>query len=285
MLAAKLEDPSRLKFPVLVTPKIDGIRCVITDEGPRTRSLKEIPNRHIMHQLSTLPKWLDGELTVGDKFFDCTSGIMTESGEPNFIYWVFDRVDFYRSDQLRPYFSRAGHLLTLTLPSFCRILTPEIAANMHELTQLYDKWLLRGAEGICFRTPDSPYKNGRSTFREQYLVKWKQFLTEEAFIIDCVELMHNDNAPEINALGLTERSSHQSNLRPSGTLGALRVRNHLWSQDFYIGTGFDAATRQHLWNHRESIKGRLVRYKYHAYGCKDAPRSPVFEGFRSIFDL
>ena len=279
MLAAKLEDPSRLKFPVLVTPKIDGIRCIITDEGPRTRSLKEIPNRHIMRQLSTLPKWLDGELTVGDKFFDCTSGIMSEDGQPDFKFWIFDIV------APQPYDQRVGQLLTLTLPSFCHILIPERASNMHELIALYDKWLFRSAEGICFRTPDSPYKNGRSTFREQYLVKWKQFLTEEAFIIDCVELMHNDNAPEINALGLTERSSHQSNLRPAGTLGALRVRNHLWPQDFYIGTGFDAATRQLLWTHRESIKGRLVRYKYHAYGCKDAPRSPVFEGFRSPLDL
>ena len=140
MLAAKLEDPSRLKFPVLVTPKIDGIRCVITDEGPRTRSLKEIPNRHIMHQLSTLPKWLDGELTVGDKFFDCTSGIMSEDGRPDFKFWIFDTVSPQHT-----YDHRVGQLLTLTLPSFCRTLIPEIASNMHELTQLYDKWLSRGA--------------------------------------------------------------------------------------------------------------------------------------------
>lgn len=279
MLAAKLEEPSRLKFPVLVTPKIDGIRCVILADGPRTRSLKEIPNLHIAHSLADLPLGLDGELTVGEKFQDCTSGIMSRDGTPDFIYWVFDRY------LTAPYSFRASHLLTLTLPSFCRVLTPETATNMHELTSLCDKWLSRGAEGICFRTPDSPYKQGRSTFLEQYLVKWKQFVSEEAYIIECVELMHNDNEATVNALGLRERSSHQANLRPSGKLGALRVRNHLWPHDFYIGTGFDDATRHSIWQHRDEVIGRLVRYKYHAYGCKDAPRCPVFEGFRSNIDL
>ncbi|MCF7675806.1 MAG: hypothetical protein K9N23_06415 [Akkermansiaceae bacterium] len=45
MLATKCECPRLLKFPVLATPKLDGIRCLKLNGKAVTRSFKPISNR------------------------------------------------------------------------------------------------------------------------------------------------------------------------------------------------------------------------------------------------
>lgn len=95
MLAYTVDNPRGLQFPLLASPKLDGIRCVCTvNDGPVSRSLKPIPNRFIHGQLFFYPPF-DGELMVGDPtdpsaFNRSTSGIMSHDGEPDFTYWVFD---------------------------------------------------------------------------------------------------------------------------------------------------------------------------------------------------
>jgi DNA ligase 1 len=55
--------------------------------------------------------------------------------------------------------------------------------------------------------------------------------------------------------------------------------------EFNIGTGFDAATRQTIWDNREAYLGRLVKFKSMTHGTKDRPRHPVFIGWRHEDDL
>ena len=47
MLSATCKDSSQLVYPVLVTPKLDGIRCLVKDTGVVSRTLKPIPNKYI----------------------------------------------------------------------------------------------------------------------------------------------------------------------------------------------------------------------------------------------
>src|SRR5580658_4211357 len=92
MLAATLTDLSVIRYPVLATPKLDGIRCLVIDGKAVSRTFKPIPNRYTRNYLEECAKkdqdfnWLDGELTVGDKFQDCSSGIMSHDGCPKFTY-------------------------------------------------------------------------------------------------------------------------------------------------------------------------------------------------------
>lgn len=65
MLSATLEDPLRLTWPVLGSPKLDGLRCIIKDGMALSRNLKPFRNKFVQEQLSTLPNGLDGELIVG----------------------------------------------------------------------------------------------------------------------------------------------------------------------------------------------------------------------------
>ena len=45
--------------------------------------------------------------------------------------------------------------------------------------------------GAAWRTPDSPYKCGRSTENEGFLLKIKRFEDSEAVVLDCIEGMSN----------------------------------------------------------------------------------------------
>ena len=44
MLAATLKSPEALKFPVVASPKLDGVRAIIIDGVVMSRNLKPIPN-------------------------------------------------------------------------------------------------------------------------------------------------------------------------------------------------------------------------------------------------
>ena len=86
MLAGKCERPDALSFPVLATPKLDGIRCLKIDGRALTRSFKPVSNRFTRGWIeANLPDGLDGELIVRGTTFSETAGhIGRESGEPDF---------------------------------------------------------------------------------------------------------------------------------------------------------------------------------------------------------
>ena len=94
MRAATLTKP--VKFPVLASPKIDGIRAIVRDGMLMTQSLKPVPNKFIQSSVNWADyEGLDGELVVGSptdaNVMQATqSGVMSEEGEPDWHYWCFD---------------------------------------------------------------------------------------------------------------------------------------------------------------------------------------------------
>ena len=287
MLAASCDDIDQLKYPLLATPKIDGIRCIIIDGVAMSRSLKPIPNRYIQSIIGKPElNGLDGELLVGNTFQQATSGIMSEDGEPDFTYHVFDLWDragatyYDRDEDLRL------HVAVLASPRVVALQTVAITSR-EELDTYSAEQLALGHEGIMVRSPSSPYKQGRATFKEGYLTKIKPFADSEATVVGFEERMHNANTATTNALGRTERSSHKENLVPMGTLGALICSNQAkWpGVTFNIGTGFDDATRAYIWANRDRAIGTTAKFKYQAIGTVDKPRIPVFQGWRSAEDM
>lgn len=133
--------------------------------------------------------------------------------------------------------------------------------------------------------PYTQYKYGRSTLREGSLLKLKRFKDAEAVVVDFEELMHNDNEAVVNALGLTERSTHKDNKRSAGVLGAFVCQDINTGVNFSVGTGFTAEQRKEFWDNRSNLLEKIVKYKFFDYSIKKAPRFPVFLGFRSENDL
>lgn len=300
MLAATLKKGQEkdLEFPLLASPKIDGVRMYIKDGVGYTRSNKLIPNKHVQNIIKSFGRMLnglDGELVVGNPYdkdvYNNTSGaVRRESGEPYVTFCVFDNYMVSGWD----YKSR---LQLLSLPfkgirfgseeypeGFVELVDTKLITSYEELEAYEQEVLAQGYEGVILRSPTALYKQGRSTLNEQGMIKLKRFLDAEAEIIGFEELMHNHNQAVTNALGLTERSSHKENLEGGNKLGALICKTPE-GVEFKIGTGFNDAQRQEFWKRRDELLGRLVTYKYFSYGIKEAPRHPVFLRLRTSRDI
>lgn len=289
MLAETCEDFSSLKFPVLATPKLDGIRCLVIGGKALSRKFKEIPNRYIQKLVSQLPEGLDGELMLRWRmdegyptFQQITSAVMSEDGEPEFVYNVFDYV---KNGLAYPYSARMNDLRALVLPEYVQKVLPVSVGDLEQLEDTEKLYLKAGYEGVMVRSYEGPYKCGRSTVREGYLLKIKRFKDAEARVMGFVARMHNTNEAKKDELGHTKRSSAKAGLVAMETLGTLVVEDVKTGVIFEIGTGFDDATRKEIWTHPAKYRNRLVKYKSQEIGTKDKPRFPVFLGFRDRRDI
>jgi DNA ligase-1 len=273
---------SILTYPKLVSIKLDGIRCIIKSGVAYSRRLKALPNRRLQewatHNARAL-EGLDGELIIGPPndplvYNRTSSGIMSHDGDPRFMFYVFD----YIHTPNVPYKARFDKIDIDEVPNATK-LAQIFVTNEAMLKRFEAKAVDEGYEGIMIRSPTAPYKFGRSTSVEQGLLKLKQFVDDEAVVIDCIEEMQNNNPATINELGRTKRSSHQENKIPKGTLGALVCRTPD-GQVFNVGGGFTAHERLTLWRERHELIGKTITYKYFPVGVKDAPRHPIFKAFR-----
>ena len=286
LLAATLEDLSTLKFPVLATPKLDGIRVLKINGQAVTRKFKPIPNVHIRELLEKhLPDGVDGEVMTSGTFNDIQSKVMSFDGEPEFSFYVFD---FVYDDLNTPYWSRVADMIRVVYtkaPFEIVLLEPVEINSIEELLLFEERCLSQGHEGVMIRQPDGKYKCGRSTPKEQILMKLKRFHDSEAQIVGFEEKMHNENKQEKDEFGLSKRSTKKDGLIPADTLGALIVEDLKTGVKFGLGSGFTDELKKEIWSHRKKYKNKIIKYKYQSVGAKDAPRFPVFLGFRSKLDL
>lgn len=281
MLATDYE-PEKLRFPVLASPKLDGIRAYVKNGVVLSRQNKPIPNKYVQ-KLFSKHEHYDGELIVGSPtdpmcYRNTLSGVMSEDGEPDVTFYVFDHL----GDTMVPYYLRNPAARKVRDPRVVP-LEQEHVGDHSVLKHIEARYLELGYEGVILRCPNAPYKQGRSTVREGYLLKVKTFLDDEAIVVGFEERMHNANEATVSETGHTKRSSHKANKVGRGDLGALVVE---WKgMQFSIGTGFTDAERANLWAKRDKLKGLLVKFKYFPVGGYEAPRHPVFAGFRDWRDL
>jgi len=288
MLAATCKDLSKLNFPLLASIKLDGVRATVQGGVVLSRTLKPIPNRAVQKLFSSLPEGLDGELIYGDPTApDCyrnTVSIVMSEDKPA------DGITFYAFDKhnAKP-FSKRIIEVALMCEGYKEAGVPALALphvwmkTREDLDKFEARAVSLGHEGVMVRAPHGPYKEGRSTNKEGFLLKIKRFADSEALVTGITELMHNANESKTNELGRTERSSAKAGLVGTGTLGALCVTDVKSGVAFEIGTGFNAAERAGLF--LAPPIGRLAKYKYFPTGSKDRPRFPVFLGWRDKRDV
>ena len=293
MLAATLNNISSLTFPVFVSQKIDGIRCLVVKQDGAikalSRSLKPIRNKYIQEYLNTLSQYLedntflDGELVCGN-FQETTSSIMSADGTPDFSYLVFD---YCNIDNIKePFDDRVKSLKELFegIPlNRVKLIEQRLISDEKELVEFYNTQLEDGYEGAIIRSLKSPYKFGRATPKEGYLFKLKPFIDDEFTITGYTPLYTNNNEQITNELGYKVRSSSQDNLEEKDMLGALLVDYN--SQTLKVGSGFTEAQRINLWQNKETLIGKLAKVKFMLFNIKDLPRHPVYLGIRDCDDL
>ncbi len=290
LLAATYEAGWALRFPVLGSPKLDGIRALNMGGKLYSRTLKEIRNGFIQQTVgATAYAGYDGELIVGS----CTgelvynrtnSGVMSGGGEPDFHYFVFDRWDMAG----RPYLER---LAALT-PIHPRItVLPQVELKDQADMNAYEIMMLdEGYEGIMVRSMDGVYKMGRSTANEGILFKVKRFEDFEARVVGYEEMQSNTNSPILDHLGRSVRSKHQAGMVPGGMIGALlcvkedSLGNPI-SPPFRVAPGtMTHDQRLKFFQEPSLLLKHMVKVKSFAYGVVDQPRFARYHGHRDPID-
>src|SRR5215831_4532630 len=95
-MLAEDADLKLLKYPLIVSPKLDGVRATFVDGKLLTRSLKPLANKSLQNIHFT--RMLDGELIVGDPrskscFHDTMKVVTAFDADPKDVrFHVFDLV-------------------------------------------------------------------------------------------------------------------------------------------------------------------------------------------------
>lgn len=287
MLAGKA-DLAKLRFPLLVSPKLDGVRAHVVDGVVVSRNLLPFRNPAIQEMFGNSKfEGLDGELMVGDpthpEAFRQTGLLNSLSGDCSDVkLFVFD--DF--SCPSLPFHERlaSAHRRVMDIPGFAPVDHYKVE-TIEDLDNLEANFLDLGYEGVMLRDPNGPYKYGRSTTREGYLLKLKRFEDGEAEIIGYEERMHNANEKTLVRNGKAVRNTKKEGKVGTGVLGAWQVRDLKTGVEFWVGSGFTDAERAKFWEDPGSWNFRIIKYQYFPTGSKDKPRFPTFKGFRDKSDL
>lgn len=302
-------DRSKVKFPVVVQPKIDGVRGLNLFGKLTGRSMKAFKNKHVTSLFShSVFLGFDGEFAAErenhpDLCRLTTSALGTIEGTPWVMWHLFDlvRVDTVRlpyRERLRELHRAVRELKAVEHPLaiHLRVVETHLVHNSAELDHLADNWESSGYEGAIIRDPEGLHKSGRSTIREGGLLRIKTFKDAEVVVTRVVEGQTNLNEAKTNALGQTERSTHQENMVPNGMVGGIYgtllqdivVGDKTWKkgEEILIAPGrMTDEEAKHFWLHPAEITGRVAKFQYFPKGVKDKLRFPTFQGFRSAEDM
>ena len=165
-MLADAADLKILKYPVVVSPKLDGVRATFVNGELLTRSLKLIPNAGVSNRFkSDAP--LDGELIVGAPngatvFRDTMKVVMSHAAPVNDLaFHVFDVVyeGNFKSRLHAAHAMCEGNELFVPVPHI-------LVESEQQLLNYEESCLQAGFEGAMIRDPEGKYKFGRATTRE-----------------------------------------------------------------------------------------------------------------------
>ncbi len=192
MLAQTYKPCQALDFAsgVFVQPKLDGIRCIADRNGLRTRNGKPITScPHVVAVLAPVfdanPNIVfDGELYTHehrDNFNAIVSAVRKQQPTPESALIQYHVYDHQSDAVFYERFKSVQRLLGSCAPTI-QIVATQHANSPDELDRLHGLCVELGYEGSMIRL-NRPYEHKRSKF----LLKRKDFMTEEFTIVDILE--------------------------------------------------------------------------------------------------
>ena len=201
MLAKDWNDEKhKVKFPIYSQPKLDGIRCIVKEDGMFTRNGKPILSApHIFEGLKPLfeanPELIfDGELycdKLANDFNKIVSLVKKSKPTADELKESADVIEYHIYDlpsHKGNFFSRQNQLAIMEKHdkvfrnTKCVIVDTRLALDETMLMNMYEMYMEQGYEGQMLRVNDM-YENKRS----KYLLKHKSFQDAEYEILDVVE--------------------------------------------------------------------------------------------------
>jgi len=281
-----------LPYPLLVSPKIDGIRAVPMSNRLLSRTLKPFRSIQAQTMFGQLDH-LDGELAVGnpydyDVYRRTNSHVMSfDKPSDDLRYYVFDTTV---PDLLGASFEErlciAEELVKYYANPAVHFIRHRLVNNYDELIAFENEALATGYEGIMMRTPSGVYKhNARCTWKDQIIFKLKRFADDEALILEVIEGEDNNNEQERDERGYAKRSDKKDGKTPSGMMGKWRV-SYKGDDNTEVAPGcLSHKERVYILQHPEEFVGKYVKLRHFPKGVKDKPRFPRTIGFRDPIDM
>jgi len=290
-------DP-RIKWPKLGSIKYDGHRMLaINGVWFVTPSGKLHVNRFIdqhfdlFWQFCRQGLWVaDGELWSPIRPFNELQSILRTHNQPlpdDVGYYIFDliKIPEWESGDMKDYQTRFYWMLDLLRPGFPRVHTVDqvLLRSPEAATLYYNEAIEAGHEGVILRSPMATYKHGRCTILESDLLKFKQFVTEDAVIvgIEQMETLREGVEREVNDYGLLRQTYKKEHYEPAEAVGSFVVAQGDGPL-FKVkpGKGHTMEDRRMWWQARDSLIGCGIEFSYMPHGTKDAPRIGSLVRFR-----
>lgn len=255
MLAKNYDDEkSKVTFPALVQPKLDGMRVIASlVDGMvdlRSRKGKRLNIPHVQKELESVfvgvyADWiLDGEIYIhGVNFNNIISWTKKQQPESSRLeYHVYDSI----SDE--PFEKRYKKLRVLKGLSSSIKIVDTIEVYSHEaIVQTHEEYVKLGYEGVMVRWGNEPYQIDK---RSSNLLKYKLFKTDEFEIVGATE---NTNSPGQCSFYLVTKDGKYFDCKPEGT----------------------AEFRERCWADHERLIGEMMTVKYFELTPDGVPRFPV----------
>ncbi len=278
-----IEDLRKLKYPVWVSAKYDGYRGRVLD-ALVTRTGKLLANVYTRKYLESKVgpcAALDGELTLTGNFNSVQSAFSSVNGMPDFTYQVFDCSAYPNYPYRKRHEMARKHVEELNDPRI-KLVEQIICSSPEEVLQIFEKVvsLGEGFDGIIIRDPDAPYKFGRSTLKQGWMLKFKPWKDAEGIIEDFEPLYTNTNEQTLDERGYSVRSHSNEGKVAQEAVGAIWL---LWNgKKVKVGGGKDMTQdiREQWWRIRESLKGKKFTFKYLNLTPDGMPRHPTGRGVR-----
>lgn len=279
----------KLRYPLLGSAKLDGIRSVVKDRELVSRKGIRIPSMQCQSLFNHL-EHCDGELMEGCitdiNVYNRTQGHVQSANKPgDMSYHLFD---YTHPDWVsRPYHERLDFLASYfgsNPASKVCVVEHEYLASYEELLAYEEDCLGQGFEGIMLNDPVAPYKNGRSTFNQGWLLKLKRFEDCEGALIAFEPTYHNTNEKVRDELGYAKRSQAKEGLVPIGMVGKFIVESE-WGPIEVAPGMFTHDERTYIWENQNKFLMKSLKYRFFKHGMKDKPRFPRAIGWRDKNDF
>ncbi len=192
MLAHELSEKSKIEYPCLVQPKLDGIRCIIYKKDTLVFQSR---NNTIFQQFPQIAKELepffienpdlilDGELYHHSLGFQKITSIVRKKDHPE-----LDQIQYHIYDVIcdLPYLKRYEMIRKIKGPRvFC--VETKRASSRENIENCHTHYTGLGYEGIMIRNPEGLYQEKA---RSKDLLKYKHFKDAEFLVVGHNEVMH-----------------------------------------------------------------------------------------------
>jgi DNA ligase-1 len=272
MLAQPFDENRIQRWPVIVEPKLDGVRVIADIEIPTdtvkfsSRSGKPFTSfNHLkdpllnMVSIQSAPNFVfDGEVVSGS-FNNTVSEVRKKYEQaPDAVFYVFDVAGQLASLPYRDRRKIIEQWVPGALSMHVQVLPTYEAHSVQEIYDLYQRLRDKGFEGVIVKDSDSIYEMKRS----YAWMKIKGYSSEDIYIVDAIE----------------------GTGKYVGMLGAIVAEYN--GKKVKVGTGLTDDQRTSFWHEYTNgrLVGRLIEVGYHELTPAGSLRHPRFVRFRDTLE-